>query len=108
MTSPAPGPDDTDVGRHADVVECEGRAFIFYFTHPELDSALDKDGYQARRSVVLAAELDGRGRSPGLGQARHAAVRAVPPRPLAAPQAGEHRKQDLKRKAHMSRPPVIT
>ena len=52
-----PRPDDTDVGRHADVVECGDRAYIFYFTHPGLASAADRDGYQARRSVVLAAEL---------------------------------------------------
>jgi hypothetical protein len=54
---PGTHPDDTDVGRHADVVECDGRAFIFYFTHPGLAGALDKDSYQARRSCVLAAEL---------------------------------------------------
>jgi hypothetical protein len=54
---PGTGPDDTDVGRHADVVECGDRAFIFYFTHPGLAGAADKDSYQARRSVVLAAEL---------------------------------------------------
>jgi hypothetical protein len=54
---PGTGPDDTDVGRHADVVECGDRAFIFYFTHPGLAGAPDKDSYQARRSVILAAEL---------------------------------------------------
>jgi hypothetical protein len=50
-------PDDTDVGRHADVVECGESAFIFYFTHPALAAAADKDSYEARRSCVLAAEL---------------------------------------------------
>ena len=54
---PGTGPDDTDVGRHADVVECGDRAFIFYFAHPGLASATDKDSYQARRSVIRAAEL---------------------------------------------------
>ena len=54
---PGTRPEDTDVGRHADVVECGDRAFIFYFTHPGLASALDKDSYEARRSCVLAAEL---------------------------------------------------
>ena len=56
-------PDDADIGRHADVVECGDRAFIFYFTHPGLPAAADKDSYEARRSCVLAAELlaeDGR------------------------------------------------
>lgn len=54
---PGTHPDDTDVGRHADVVECGDRAFIFYFTHPGLAGAADPDSYQARRSCVLAAEL---------------------------------------------------
>jgi hypothetical protein len=46
---PGSRPEDADVGRHADVVECGDQAFIFYFTHP--------DGVEARRSCVLAAEL---------------------------------------------------
>jgi hypothetical protein len=54
---PGTHPDDTDIGRHADVVECGERAFIFYFTHPGLAGARDPDSYQARRSCVLAAEL---------------------------------------------------
>jgi hypothetical protein len=29
------GPDDTGIGAHADVVVNDGRAWIFYFTHPE-------------------------------------------------------------------------
>ncbi|MGD0557865.1 MAG: hypothetical protein ABSA93_23145 [Streptosporangiaceae bacterium] len=60
---PGMQPDDADVGRHADVVECGDHAAIFYFVHPELRSATDKDSYWARRSVVRTAELvveDGR------------------------------------------------
>jgi len=63
LDTPGSRPDDADIGRHADVVECGARAFIFYFTHPGLVGAADPDSYQARRSCVLAAELrveDGR------------------------------------------------
>jgi hypothetical protein len=49
LSEPGLRPDDADVGRHADVAEHDGRAYIFYFTHP--------DGLDARRSCVLAAEL---------------------------------------------------
>jgi hypothetical protein len=58
---PGARPDDADIGRHADVVKCGGRAFIFYFTHPGLAGAPDADSYQARRSCVLAAELHAEG-----------------------------------------------
>ncbi|TVZ05381.1 glycosyl hydrolase [Trebonia kvetii] len=72
---PGTGPDDTDVGRHADVAECGDRAFIFYFTHPGLASAADKDSYQARRSVVLAAEL----------AVTNGSLRCLRDKPLSAP-----------------------
>ena len=57
LDTPGSRPDDADIGRHADVVECGGRAFIFYFTHPGLADAAGADSFQARRSCVLAAEL---------------------------------------------------
>ena len=57
LDTPGSRPDDADIGRHADVVECGGRAFIFYFTHPGLAGTGDAVNYQGRRSCVLAAEL---------------------------------------------------
>ena len=56
---PGKRPHDADFGRHADVVEAgDGRtAYIVYFTHPGLATAADPDTYEARRSVIEAAEL---------------------------------------------------
>jgi hypothetical protein len=47
-------------GHHADVVVVDDRAFIIYFTHPwrHVKSA---SGWDRRRSVILAAELEDRG-----------------------------------------------
>lgn len=52
------GPDDTGMGAHADVVVNSGRAWIFYFTHPErvvgIEPAPDAN---TRRSTLHVAEL---------------------------------------------------
>ncbi len=52
--------DDRTIGKHADVVVCGERAFIFYFTHPDGQDFPLRDGvmpYAARRSSIQAAEL---------------------------------------------------
>jgi hypothetical protein len=53
------GPDDTGIGAHADVVVNDGRAWIFYFTHPErpADGSPPAPGGNPRRSTVHVAEL---------------------------------------------------
>ena len=49
-------PSDATFGRHADVVVPPGEiAWIFYFTHPEWDGALDAAGDPAARISVLQA-----------------------------------------------------
>lgn len=47
-------PDDQGVGHHADVVTIGGRAWAFYFTHPDRGSG---DAALARRSAIQVAEL---------------------------------------------------
>jgi hypothetical protein len=50
--------DDVGPGLHSDVVVDGDRAFIFYFTLPEEDRSRPERFYPARRSSVLAAELE--------------------------------------------------
>lgn len=52
------GPDDSGVGAHADVVVNNGRAWLFYFTHPErVVGATPGPGANLRRSTVHVTEL---------------------------------------------------
>lgn len=52
------GPNDTGIGAHADVVVNDGRAWIFYFTHPDRPvAAALPAGANPRRSTVHVAEL---------------------------------------------------
>jgi hypothetical protein len=60
LDEPGTGPDDGDVGRHADVVTVHDNAYIFHFTHPGLTAAPDagiSDSYETRRSSVHVAQL---------------------------------------------------
>lgn len=50
--------DDVGPGLHSDVVVDGDRAFIFYFTLPEADRSRPERLYPARRSSVLAAEIE--------------------------------------------------
>lgn len=56
--------DDGGTGLHADVVVNDGRAFIFYFTHPGRVAGEPEESYGARRTSIPVAELtvDGSGR----------------------------------------------
>jgi hypothetical protein len=59
LARPGARPGDATVGRHADVVVAKNEtAWIFYFTHPEWNGALDEAGDSAARiSVIQAAPL---------------------------------------------------
>jgi len=61
---PGSGPDDASIGAHADVVVNDGRAWLFYFTHPGRPvGANPAPGADVRRSTIHLTELtvqDGR------------------------------------------------
>lgn len=54
------GTDDGTMGNHADVVVgADGRAFLFYFTHPDrVGDDAGKDGYEQRRTSIQVVELE--------------------------------------------------
>ena len=61
LLAPGSRPDDSAMANHADGLVCGGRAYIFYFVHPEFPNeargtAADT-GYRQRRSSLQAAEL---------------------------------------------------
>lgn len=56
---PGTGTDDEVIGGHADVVVHNGRAFIYYFTHPgRIPANKDIDNEETRRSSIQLAELE--------------------------------------------------
>lgn len=58
LDQPGAGEDDGVKGGHADVVVSEGRAFLFYFTHPGRRGPDEKkDGVEQRRSSLQVVEL---------------------------------------------------
>ena len=64
LEKPGTGKDDKVVGHHPDVVVSNGRAYLFYFTHPGQIKSIPKDDiYEKRRSSIQVVELkykDGR------------------------------------------------
>lgn len=56
---PGKGKDDQAIGGHCDVLVNDGRAYVFYFTHPGKvgDKSTWKDGFETRRSVIQLGEL---------------------------------------------------
>ena len=55
---PGKGEDDMDMGRHADVVISDDKAYIFYFTHPgRIPENKGKNSTETRRSSIQVAEL---------------------------------------------------
>lgn len=65
LDEPSSRPEDTPSGAHADVVVVDGRAYVFYFTHPgrvsHVDAPTDENGvipYKFRRSSIQVALLD--------------------------------------------------
>jgi GH43 family beta-xylosidase len=58
LEKPGQGEDDQVIGGHCDVVVSGGRAFLFYFTHPERRGPdAKKDGAEQRRSSIQVTEL---------------------------------------------------
>lgn len=59
LENPGNGKDDQAIGGHADVVVNNGRAYIFYFTHPGRTKhhPASKESFNDKRSVIQLAEL---------------------------------------------------
>ena len=58
LEHPGKGAEDQAIGGHADVVVSDGRAFVFYFTHPGRLSKTIPDSKETRRSLIQVAELE--------------------------------------------------
>jgi hypothetical protein len=59
LENPGIGKDDQAIGGHCDVVVSNGRAFVYYFTHPGRSKAnpAAKGSFDDKRSVIQLAEL---------------------------------------------------
>lgn len=57
LQMPGTGADDGVIGGHADVVINNGRAYIYYFTHPGRTTPPASSQYQRQRSSIQVAEL---------------------------------------------------
>ena len=57
LQQPGTGSDDKVVGHHPDVILSNGRAFMFYFTHPG-QARGHEDGADGRRSSIQVVELN--------------------------------------------------
>jgi beta-xylosidase len=59
MEQPGTGPEDQAMGGHAEVVVNNGRAYLFYFTHPgrRKDKPAAPGSYDDRRTLIQLAEL---------------------------------------------------
>jgi sucrose-6-phosphate hydrolase SacC (GH32 family) len=59
LDKPGLGKEDNIIGHHADVVVNEGKAYIFYFTHPgKAISELKNNPVEQARSLIQIAELE--------------------------------------------------
>jgi hypothetical protein len=59
LDTPGRGADDGVIGQHADVFVSDGRAYLFYFTHPGRQGPRAKeDGHEQRRSSIQVVELE--------------------------------------------------
>jgi predicted GH43/DUF377 family glycosyl hydrolase len=59
LEEPGKGKDDQAIGGHCDVVVNDGRAYVYYFTHPGRSKAnpAAKNSFDDKRSVIQVAEL---------------------------------------------------
>ena len=59
LEEPGKGKDDQAIGGHCDVVVNNGKAYVFYFTHPgrRKDMPAAKGSFDDKRSVIQLAEL---------------------------------------------------
>lgn len=59
LEEPGQGPDDQVKGGHPDVVVSDGRAYLFYFTHPGRRSSNENgNASDMRRSSIQVVELE--------------------------------------------------
>jgi sucrose-6-phosphate hydrolase SacC (GH32 family) len=59
LKEPGKGKDNGVVGRHPDVIVNNGRAYLFYFTHPgQVDSIPKNNLYEKRRSSIQVVGLE--------------------------------------------------
>jgi hypothetical protein len=80
LQQPGTGRDDGAVGHHPDVILSAGRAYLFYFTHPDSTGASATEG-RARRSSIQVVELRYDAGAETITCDRNAptAIRLVPP-----------------------------
>ena len=59
LENPGKGKDDQAIGGHCDVVVNDGRAYVYYFTHPGRSKAnpAARGSFDDKRSVIQVAEL---------------------------------------------------
>ena len=59
LENPGKGKDDQAIGGHCDVVVNDGRAYVYYFTHPGRNKAnpAARGSFDDKRSVIQVAEL---------------------------------------------------
>lgn len=59
LEEPGKGMDDQAIGGHCDVVVNDGKAYVFYFTHPgrRKDNAAQRNSFEDKRSVIQLAVL---------------------------------------------------
>lgn len=60
LESPGKGKDDQAIGGHCDVIVNNGKAYVYYFTHPgrRKDKPAIKGTFDDNRSVIQVAELE--------------------------------------------------
>ena len=60
LENPDKGKDDQAIGGHCDVAVNDGRAFVFYFTHPgrQKDKPAARGSFDDKRSVIQLTELE--------------------------------------------------
>ena len=59
LEEPGKGKDDQAIGGHCDVIVSNGKAYVFYFTHPgrRKDAPAKRGSFDDKRSVIQLAEL---------------------------------------------------
>lgn len=60
LEAPGKGKDDQAMGGHCEVIVNDGRAYVYYFTHPgrRKDNPAAKGSFEDKRSVIQVAELE--------------------------------------------------
>ncbi|MBE2229880.1 MAG: family 43 glycosylhydrolase [Chitinophagaceae bacterium] len=60
LEAPGKGKDDQAIGGHCEVIVNNGRAYVYYFTHPgrRKDKPAARGSYDDKRSVIQVAELE--------------------------------------------------